>query len=99
VLFQTLPKYATLSLSNFLMYHTSVAELITSSSGEQLQPTSNKEIAAKFRSLLWSIFQITVMFSILESSSYQPFPKRENQSVLDLFYWGNLCNNYILACK
>jgi hypothetical protein len=46
-----------------------------------------------------NLVEIMLLFSILTAYSYYPFPRREIRTVLDLFYWGNVCNNYILACK
>lgn len=46
-----------------------------------------------------SMVVLSMLLSVLVPRSYNLFPRKEIVSFSDLFYWGNICNNYVLACK
>jgi hypothetical protein len=95
----TYPKFAEKDVWHFLAYHTSVVEFNVDARTGQLAKADQREKREKLYLMLYNTVEITLIFSILTAYSFYPFPRREIRTVLDLFYWGNLCNNYILACK
>jgi hypothetical protein len=94
----TSPSFSERNEWRYLAYHTSVVEFnVTETTGDFIK-ASRKEITTKLQNLLLNVLQITVLFSVLHEYSYCLFPKREIETALDLLYWGNICNNYALAC-
>ena len=93
----TCPKFAQENLFKYLLYHTSVADFRTTKNQTCLIRATKREQWQIFIRLLLNTLQITVLFSILTACSYQPLPRHPINSILDVFYWGNLGNNYLLA--
>ena len=95
----TLPFYVERDLQSFVLFFVSPVQF-------EFDPKSGTLLRASRQEILTSIWKATkamtilsIMLGITIHYNFEMFEKREVTSFLDLFYWKNLCNNYVMACK
>jgi len=93
----TLPSFANQSLWNFILYYASTLQFVFDPKTEKPLPLTRGELASRAVSFVSLFVQTTLLYSLLLPYNYSPLPSREIQGLLDLFYWGNLGNNYLMA--
>jgi hypothetical protein len=96
-MYGTVPTFANQSMGNFVLYYTSTVQYEFDLKTDKLVPALRSHLVRKAIRCNLLFLQTVVLFSILISYNYRLFPSREIQSTADLFYWGNLCNNYLMA--
>jgi hypothetical protein len=94
---QTLPSFAKQSLGQFILYYASSLQFNFDPKTEMPVPLTRKEVKARLGSFASLFVQTALLYSLLIPNDYVLFPRREIRSLTDLFYWGNLCNNYLMA--
>jgi hypothetical protein len=94
---QTLPSFAKQSLGQFILYYASSLQFNFDPKTEMPVPLTRKEVKARLGSFASLFVQTSLLYSILIPNDYVLFPRREIRSLTDLFYWGNLFNNYLMA--
>jgi hypothetical protein len=94
---QTLPSFAKESLGKCILYYASTLQYNFDSKTGMPVPLTRKEVQARVISFASLFVQTTLLYSVLIPNNYVLFPRREIRSLMDLFYWGNLCNNYVMA--
>jgi hypothetical protein len=83
------------SLSKFVMYYASSIPFNFSPHTQNPQRLTRKEVWRKLVFIARTFSEASLLYSLLLPFHYQPFPSRKLQSLLDLFYWGNLINNFL----
>jgi hypothetical protein len=96
-MYGTLPPFANQSMGNFVLYYTATVKYEFDSKTHELVPAKRSQLIRRAIRCNILLFQTVTLFSTLISYNYRVFPSREIQSPADLFYWGNLCNNYLMA--
>jgi hypothetical protein len=96
-LYGTSRTYVEKSYRQFLLYHTSPISFEFDRKTERVKAATRDNIVSKLRKLIPGILETTLLLNIILANSHSPFPKKDLDSVLDLFYWGNLLNNLVLA--
>jgi hypothetical protein len=94
---QTLPSFAKQSLGQFILYYASTLQFNFDPKTEMPVPLTRKEVQARVASFASLFVQTALLYSLLIPNNYVLFPRRETGSLMDLFYWGNLLNNYVMA--
>ena len=99
-MYGTSPAFCEVSLRSYISYLASPIPLAFDSRTGRPFPTSKKELTSKGQQALLTFIVTIVVFNILEPTNYAPFPqKRPAESLTDFLYWGNILNNYIVACE
>jgi hypothetical protein len=96
-MYGTVPNFDKESMGNFVRYYTATVENEFDSKTQTLVPAQRSDLVRKAIRCNLLFLQTVVLFSVLISYNYRVFPSREIQSPVDLFYWGNLCNSYLMA--
>lgn len=99
-MYGTSPRFAEESLGLYIFYHAFPIPLNFDSKTGKLVRATSHELRTKLYQLGLTFAVTVLLFNILEETNYAPFPvKRPANSFFDLFYWGNILNNYAVACK
>jgi hypothetical protein len=93
----TVPIFDEQSMGNFVRYFTATVENDFDSKTQKPVPVVRSDLVRKAIRCTLLFLQTVLLFSVLISYNYRIFPSREIQSPADLFYWGNLCNSYLMA--
>jgi hypothetical protein len=93
----TLPPFATQSFSKFVLYCSSTVQFEFDKKTQEPVPMSRTILLSRSLSMARLFVQSMVLYSLLLPCSYNMFPRRRVEGLWDLFYWGNLLNNYIMA--
>jgi hypothetical protein len=96
-LYDTVPSFATKSLSSFMWYFGATVEFNVDAGTQQVTRTSNQEIRSKCATLVVLFLQCVALYTMLVPYNYKLFPQRQITRVSDVFFWGNLCNNYMMG--
>jgi hypothetical protein len=96
-MYGTVPSFAKQSMGSFILYYIATVQYEFDSKTHKLVPALRSDLVRKAIQCNFLFLQTVVVGSILISYNYQVFPSRQIQSPTDLFYWGNLCNNYLMA--
>jgi hypothetical protein len=96
-IYGTVPAFANESLGNFVLYYIAPIQFEFDAKTKKPVLATRSDLARKAIQCNVLFLQTMVFFSVLAPYNYRIFPTRTIHSPLDLFYWGNLCNNYILA--
>jgi hypothetical protein len=96
-MYGTVPTFDKQSMGNFVRYYTATVENDFDPKTQKPVPALRSHLVHKAIRCILLFLQTVVLFSILISYKYRIFPSRKIQSLADLFYWGNLCNNYLMA--
>jgi Membrane bound O-acyl transferase family len=85
-------------ISKFILYYASSLSFNFDPKTDEVVYLSKAEIKERCRHFVRVFLEATVFYSILIPFDYQPFPgRRPIHHWYDLFYWGNLCNNFLMA--
>lgn len=93
----TVPAFAEKSLSTFLLYYCATVQFEIDPNTGHVIRIDTKYLISQTLKFLILFAEISVVFSILIPLDYQVFSQKEITSLTDLFYWGNLGNNYVMA--
>jgi hypothetical protein len=96
-MYGTVPTFAKQSMGSFILYYIATVQIEFDSKTHKLVPALRSDLVRKAIRCNFLFLQTVVVLSILISYNYRAFPSRQIQSPADLFYWGNLCNNYLMA--
>jgi hypothetical protein len=96
-MFGTVPAFANESLGSFVLFNISPTQFEFDAKTKKPVLASRSDLARKAIRCSVVFLQTMVFFSVLIPYNYQIFPKETIHSPPDLFYWGNLCNNYSVA--
>lgn len=91
------PSFATQSLHRYVMYFAATVQFEVDPKTQQVMPVTQRHLMGRFLAFMALFGKCTLMFSVLLPVHFTFFPRRPIKTVLDLFYWGNLLNNYIMA--
>lgn len=93
----TSPPFAEKSLSMFLLYYVSTVQFEINPKTQEAVVVTLQTIVRKASTFLSLYIQLGIIFSVAIPRNFELFPTREIESPWDLFFWGNLGNNYIMA--
>jgi Membrane bound O-acyl transferase family len=97
-LYGTHPPYvANRGLWQFLLYSAAAIPFLYDDSTGLPVPITRKSFLSKLRRGFFVQLQTSLLFSLLIPFNYQVFPSRQIGTPMDLFYWGNLANAYLMA--
>ena len=96
VMHGTLPPFAEKSFRNFMIYFASPCPCNFDPKTHKVMAFKRKELISRSFELVRSFGAVTILFSVLMPCNYNLFPRKPTEGLLDLFYWGNLLNNYIM---
>jgi hypothetical protein len=91
-----LPSFAGKSLGNFVLYYSATLQFQFDDNGKPKTMTRTIFVHKVWEFL--KVFALTsLLYSLLLPFDYDVFPSREIASLLDLYYWGNLFNAFLMA--
>lgn len=93
-----LPAYAQEDWRLLLLYFSATLKIEFDPKTSEPVPFTWNIFARKLSSFLSVMIQTSLLFSLLIPFDYQVFPRRHSmESLANLFYWGNLANNFLMA--
>ncbi len=95
----TLPAFAKTNRKNFILYFIAPVLFNIDRITGKVALADAAEIRSKYRKIAVSFLQCVVVYSVLIPVGYNLFPSKRGRGFMDLFFWGNLLNNYVAACK
>jgi hypothetical protein len=96
-MYGTVPTFDEQGMGNFVRYFTATVENDFDTKTKKPVPVLRSDLVRKAIRCNFLFLQTVLLFSVLLSCNYRILPSREIQSLADLFYWGNLCNSYLMA--
>lgn len=93
----TLPSFAKESLGSFVLYYAGTLQVLLDEKTQQPMTFTRAIFMAKAKGFLTVFLQTSLLYSLLMPFDYSIAPRREILTVVDLFYWGNLVNAYLMA--
>jgi len=93
----TLPSFATESCGNLVLYYAGTLQVLMDEKTRRPVAFATSMLITKAKRFLYIFFQTGFLFSLLIPSGYHIAPQRQIVGFLDLFYWGNLVNAYMIA--
>ena len=94
----TLPPLAEESFVKFIMYNATTVQFNFDPKTHNAIPFTVKEFIQRSAVFLGLFVQATICYSFLLPTNYNLFPRRiPISSISDLFYWGNLLHNLVMA--
>ncbi|CAJ1943635.1 unnamed protein product [Cylindrotheca closterium] len=93
----TLPSFATESRGNLVLYYAGTLQVLMDEETGRPVPLTTSIFVTKAMRFLYIFLQTGFLFSLLIPCEYHIAPQRQIGSFLDLFYWGNLFNAYMVA--
>ena len=84
-------------LRSFLWYFCATVEFNIDPATKKALPSTRKEIRVKLLKLAGMFGQCVALYTLLVPFDYNLFPRKTITSVSDIFFWGNLMNNYIMG--
>lgn len=86
-------------LKTFVLFFVSPVQFEFSSKSGKVVPASLQVIITSIWKTVKALIMLSVLLGVMVHCDFELFQRKEVQSFWDLFYWGNLCNNYAMACK
>lgn len=97
-IYGTLPEFAAKGdLRSFLWYFGATVEFNIDPATKKALPITRKEIRVKLLKLAGMFGQCVALYTLLVPFNYNLFPRKTIASVSDIFFWGNLLNNYTMG--
>ena len=97
-IYGTLPEFAARGdLRSFLWYFGATVEFNIDPATKKALPVTRKEIRVKLLKLAGMFWQCVALYTLLVPFDYNLFPRKTITNVSDIFFWGNLMNNYIMG--
>ena len=85
-------------LSKFVMYYASTISFNFNPKTDYIQYVSKSEMRERLLHFARVFLEATLLFSFMIPYNYLPFPyRRPVHHWYEFLYWGNLCNNFIMA--
>jgi hypothetical protein len=84
-------------LSKFITYYAASIQFNFDPKTDDVMPLTTRELSRRLGHFGKSFIETVILCSLLVPRDYRLFPQREIQSLVDLFYWGNICNNFLMA--
>lgn len=85
------------SQAKFVLYYAASIQFNFDPLTEEIVPITRNELAQRGVHFARMFVETSILYSILLPSFYHPFPRRDVRNLFDLFYWGNLGNNFLVA--
>ena len=93
----TLPAFAEESLGKFVLYYSATLQFnFDEKTGKPIILT-RQEIRSRLKEFCMVFVETSLCYSVLLPCHFRLFPRKQIQSLADLYYWGNIANNYIMA--
>ena len=91
-----LPSFAGNSLGDFVLYYSATLQFQFDDNGKP-KPMTRTIFLHKTWDFLKLFVLTSLLYSLLLPFDYDVFPSRKIASLLDLYYWGNLFNAFLMA--
>lgn len=85
------------SLSRFILYNAASIQFKFNRKTGDVVPFTRKEAIDKILHFARIFLETTLLYCLLLPLEYKPFPSRDVRCFRDLFFFGNLLNNYLMA--
>jgi hypothetical protein len=95
----TLPPYVERDLLTFVLFYVWPLQFKFDSKTGKVVPCSTQDFIKNTISTVMSMIMLSIILGIMIHVDFELFTRRPVTKFGDLFYWGNLLNNYALACK
>ena len=92
-----IPNFAIDSLQNFLLYYGASLSIKFDPKTKKPIPLTLSIFRTKLSCFVNKFLFTSILFSILMPFEYKIAPERPIHSLLDLYYWGNIVNAYMMA--
>ena len=93
----TLPLFAKESTKHFVLYCSATLQVMIDENTKKPVPFTRQLFLEKAQRFVTVLLQTSFLYSVLLPFGYTIAPSRRISHFLDLFYWGNLVNNFIMA--
>eukprot|EP00980_Cylindrotheca_fusiformis_P025898 scaffold14838_cov129-Cylindrotheca_fusiformis.AAC.3 len=93
----TLPSFAKESLGSFVLYYAGTLQVLLDEKTKRPVPFSREIFWGKLKAFLAVFAQAAILYSLLLPFDFSIAPQRNIRGLVDLFYWGNLVNAYVMA--
>lgn len=84
-------------LAQFIMYYAASIQFNFDPKTQMAIPLTKLEISQRTIHFARVFVEVAVLYSLMAPCDFILLPRREIYNVLDLFYWGNLLNNFLMA--
>ena len=95
----TLPPYVEKDLKTFILFYVAPIQFNFDSKTGQVLDSTKEHLVRSVTKTFTSATKVAVLLGLMSHYSYELFPRKQVYKFVDLFYWGNLMNNYAMACK
>jgi len=85
------------SVSRFIRFNSATLAIRFNPKTREAIPFATQEAIGRLVKFGRIFLETTILYSVLLPANYKIFPHREIHSIVDLAYWGNICNNYCMA--
>jgi len=92
-----LPSFTEESIGNFALYYSATLHVAIDKKTGRPERFTKQIFWLKLRRFLSLFLQTSLLYSILLPFDYSIAPKRDVNNIIDLFYWGNLINAFLMA--
>ena len=93
------PKEVESKLSSYCLYYSSMIEILFDEKGNGIKVNAKEIYKTVVSTIIPALVEIVMLLSILVPKSYKLVEERTTDSILDMFHWSRLLNNFSLACK
>lgn len=93
----TLPVFATQSYFNFIAYNAFTLQFTFHPITNQPNKVTRSELINRIALFLRIFLECTLLYSILLPRGYKLFDRKPIESVIDLYRWPNIANNFAMA--
>lgn len=81
------------------MFFVSPVQFIFDDKKGEVIRASKQDVASSVWKAVKALAMLSVLLGLVIHFDFEVFPRKEIKTFWDLFYWRNLCNNYVMACK
>jgi len=91
------PKEVESKLSSYCLYYSSMIEILFDEKGNGIKVNAKEIYKTVVSTTIPALIEIVMLLSILVPKSYKLVEERTTDSILDMFHWSRLLNNFSLA--
>jgi len=92
-----IPEFASKSAGRYALYFASTVQFEFDPDTHEAVPFTAKRAVSKTTKTTRLFLEASILYSILLPYDFSVFPRRTIRHPLDLFHWGNIANNWIMA--
>jgi len=85
------------SLSRFILYNAASIQFKFNRKTKEVIPFTRAEAIEKILHFMRIFLETTLLYCLLLPFDYKPCPSRDVRCLVDLFFWGNVANNFLMA--